>query len=317
MKPLALSTIYATVTFDYDWSWRYAAERAIGVEISPRHCSKSFSDFRLLRMRSSSISRRPTRSAPAARQRQREPRVSRRSLSRAALDLLKSHLWALKAGAKKLCPPGQVRDVYEQFEQELEMRQMFDSGRASEPRFAELRAESIERRAKQAGPYVAAAKQSLHELVRLAEPHGIAIGLENRYHYHEIPGPDEYGELLDGLTNEQAGYWHDVGHAEVLHRLGFIDRHVWLDRWSSRCMCTLHDVSGIVDTDLVRRQRRDYWFAGVQTFSRSRSNQPAQPTKGSRAVGFLREIGWSMLLTTGHDLPPTPASRRVERLMNR
>lgn len=157
--------------------------------------------------------------------------------------------WAARAGATRLVVHlGQVSDVYEQFDEELEMRRMFDSGRAAEPQFAELRQAAVLRRAAEAEPYLAAARQSLLELVRSAEPHGIVIGLENRYHYHEIPAPHEYEPLFDGLTIEQAGYWHDVGHAEVLHRLGFVDRHAWLDRWAGRCIgAHLHDVSGIGD----------------------------------------------------------------------
>ena len=157
--------------------------------------------------------------------------------------------WAARAGVTRFVVHlGAVSDVYEQFEEELEMRRMFDSGRAAEPRFAELREAAERRRADEAEPYVASARESLLELVRLCEPHGIAIGLENRYHYHEIPSPEEYAPLLDGLTLEQAGYWHDVGHAEVLHRLGFIDKRVWLDKWSSRCIgAHLHDVLGIGD----------------------------------------------------------------------
>lgn len=157
--------------------------------------------------------------------------------------------WAAKVGATKLVVHlGQVSDVAEQFEDELEMRRMFDSGRADEPRFAALRELVISARRELAEPHLEAARTSLLELVRLAEPYGIAIGLENRYHYHEIPHPAEYGLLLDGLAPEQAGYWHDTGHAEVLHRLGLIDRHEWLGQWSSRCIgAHLHDVSGIGD----------------------------------------------------------------------
>lgn len=157
--------------------------------------------------------------------------------------------WAAHIGAKRLIVHlGQVSDVEEQFEEELEMRRMFDSGRAGEPRFAELREAAIARRAREAEPYVAAARRSLLELVAAARPHGIAIGLENRYHYHEIPQPLEYEALLEGILLDEAGYWHDTGHAEVLHRLGFNDRHQWLHLHSRRCIgAHLHDVLGIGD----------------------------------------------------------------------
>lgn len=143
---------------------------------------------------------------------------------------------------------GQVTDEGEMFPEEFEMRRMYDSGRAEEPRFAELREAAMAKRAANAEPNLSAARKSLVELVHAAEPHHIGIGLENRYHFHEIPQPAEYDELLDGLAIEEAGYWHDVGHAEVLHRLGFNDRHEWLDRHSERCVgAHLHDVLGIGD----------------------------------------------------------------------
>jgi sugar phosphate isomerase/epimerase len=157
--------------------------------------------------------------------------------------------WAARIGAKRLIVHlGQVSDVEEQFEEELEMRRMFDSGRAEEPHFAELREQAIARRTREAEPYLAAARRSLVELIETCRPYGIAIGLENRYHYHEIPQPLEYEPLLEGIALDEAGYWHDTGHAEVLHRLGFNDRHQWLDLHSQRCIgAHLHDVLGIGD----------------------------------------------------------------------
>lgn len=168
----------------------------------------------------------------------------------AAIDYAKASIdWAARIGASKVVVHlGQVGDGYEMFDDEFQMRRMFDSGRAAEPRFAELRETAISRRAVGREPALAAGRESLLELVRHAGQHRVAIGLENRYHFHEIPLVDEYDELLDGLSLEQAGYWHDTGHAEVLHRLGFIDRHAWLDRLSARCIgAHLHDVRGIGD----------------------------------------------------------------------
>ncbi len=143
---------------------------------------------------------------------------------------------------------GAVSDEPEMFGAELQMRRMFDSGKAGEPRYRELRDAAVERRKREAEPFLAAARRSLLELVEVARPHGIAIGLENRYHFHEIPQPPEYDVLLEGLTNAEAGYWHDTGHAEVLHRLGFTDRHAWFAAAGDRCIgAHLHDVRGIGD----------------------------------------------------------------------
>jgi sugar phosphate isomerase/epimerase len=304
MKPLALSTMYAQQErFESGVEFvRYAAAagyQAIEISHSTR-LDKLQQIFDCSELPISSIHQpAPYEKRPSGRGNSSANLASTdEDERRAALDFAKVSIdWALRAGAKKVVVHlGQVSDVYEQFEQELEMRQMFDSGRADDPRFADLRAEAIARRSGEAEAYLAAAKTSLHELVRAAEPHGIAIGLENRYHYHEIPGPDEYGQLLDGLTNEQAGYWHDVGHAEVLHRLGFIDRRVWLDRWSSRCIgAHLHDVSGIGDhrSPGDGDVQWDYVVAGVQHLPgfTLEINQHQPDEKVRDAVGFLRGIG--------------------------
>lgn len=181
------------------------------------------------------------------------------SLNLAALDdderaaavaaALRSIDLAAEVGARRVVVHlGHVGSPHEQFDEELALRRAFDAGERSGPRVDALRAQLIERRAARAEPHLAAARRSLVELVAAARRRGIAIGIENRYHYHEIPHPAEYEVILEGFDPSEAGYWHDVGHAEVLHRLGLIDRHAWLSRWSSRCIgAHLHDVDGIGD----------------------------------------------------------------------
>ncbi len=168
----------------------------------------------------------------------------------AAVDHAKESLgWAASLGSTHLVVHlGQVTDVGEQFSQEREMRRLFDAGRQDEEHFLELHKLVVERRHKACEPHLDAARASLLELVAAARPSGVIIGLENRYHFHEIPLPGEYEFLLQGLDREEAGYWHDSGHAEVLHRLGFVDRSAWLSTLSSRCVgAHLHDVIGIGD----------------------------------------------------------------------
>ncbi len=131
---------------------------------------------------------------------------------------------------------------------ERELRRAYDAGVRDGEGVEALRAEAKRLRAAGIGAHLEAAKRSLRELTEYASRFGIAIGLENRYHYHELPSPDEAVELLSDYTNEAAGYWHDVGHAEVQHRLGLIDRHSWFPKLTSRTIgCHLHDVDGIGD----------------------------------------------------------------------
>jgi sugar phosphate isomerase/epimerase len=217
---------------------------------------------------------------------------------RAALEYATASIdWAAQTGAGRLVVHlGQVSDVPEMLPEELEMRRMFDAGRAAEGRFAELRAEAVARRRAEAGPYLAAGRRSLVELVRAAQPHRITIGLENRYHYHEIPQHWEYDELLDGLALEQAGYWHDTGHAEVQHRLGFVDRREWLNRNAARCVgAHLHDVLGIGDHRAPGAGDVDWGYitAGVGHLGQYtlEINQHEPDERVVAAIGFLEGVG--------------------------
>lgn len=256
MKPLALSTMYAQQDRFADGAAfaKYAAEAGYdGIEISHSTDATKFqSIIEAGHLPVTSVHQPSPRSRMSDGRWNSKPNLASPDEAERRVALAhatESLAWAAKIGAKRsVCHLGAVGDQIEMFDEELEMRRMFDSGRSSEPRFAELREAAIARRAATAGRFVAAARRSLVELVRAAEPHGIAIGIENRYHLHEIPHPAEYDIVLEGLDLAQAGYWHDVGHAEVLHRLGCIDRHLWLDRLSSRCIgAHLHDVLGIGD----------------------------------------------------------------------
>jgi len=102
-------------------------------------------------------------------------------------------------------------------------------------------------RAGAAEAHLAAARGSLCQLVRLAADRGVAIGLENRLNFHEIPHAGELPLLLDGFDPGEAGYWHDVGHAEVLARLGYFDRATWFRDDVATIGAHVHDVEGVVD----------------------------------------------------------------------
>jgi sugar phosphate isomerase/epimerase len=134
------------------------------------------------------------------------------------------------------------------FDAELQLRRMYDSGTKEGERVEELRAECHKLRAEQAAPWVEKARVTLRELADYAGERGIALGIENRLHYHEIPLPDEGAMLFAEYQLDAVGYWHDVGHAEVQDRLGLVDKRLWLDTNGKRCIGShLHDVTGLAD----------------------------------------------------------------------
>jgi len=182
------------------------------------------------------------------------------------------------------------------FDEEREMRRLYDSGTRAGPAVDELREACYAKRREMADEWLQHARETLERLTMHAREHGVAIGIENRLHYHEIPQPDEAAWLLADYDASVAGYWHDVGHAEVQARLGFVDKHAWLDTNGPRCIgAHLHDVDGIgdhrapghgdVDWDYIARGLP----AGALRVFEINQSQPPDAVAG--AIAFLRERG--------------------------
>jgi HAD superfamily hydrolase (TIGR01662 family) len=131
---------------------------------------------------------------------------------------------------------------------EKEMRKLFDAGEVETDVYRERKQNLIKRRAGLISPRFEAVKKSLLELLDYAGQFRIRLGLENRYHYFDIPSLDEMGDLLALAGPDQLGFIYDVGHAQTLDRLGFFPHEEWLRRYSSRMIGThLHDVKGVND----------------------------------------------------------------------
>lgn len=182
------------------------------------------------------------------------------------------------------------------FEAERELRRKFDAGEREGERVEELRAEIIRQRAAEAGPWVEKARETLRELAAHGERQAIAIGLENRLHYHEIPQPAEAAMLVADYAPDLVGYWHDVGHAEVQARLGLVDKRLWLDTNGARTIGThLHDVDGIGDHRAPGRGdvEWDYIREGLPATALRvfEINQTQPPEAVAAAIPFLRERG--------------------------
>jgi len=113
-------------------------------------------------------------------------------------------------------------------------------------RFALISAEMVRERATGAGAAVDRAIASLGEIVPFAQDAGVLIGLENRYHYCDIPLGDEFSAIFAAVDG--ARYWHDVGHAEALERLDLARHEELLKKHAGRLIgIHLHDIIGLTD----------------------------------------------------------------------
>jgi sugar phosphate isomerase/epimerase len=182
------------------------------------------------------------------------------------------------------------------FEGEKRLRRLFDEGARAGDEADALRREAHAARLEGAGRDLPRARRSLAEIAEHAAGRGVAIGLENRYHYHEFPGIEEMHELLADYPPEVAGFWLDVGHAEVLDRLGLVPKGRWLDELGARCIgAHVHDVDGLADHRAPGLGDVDWSYiarglpAGVPRVFEINQRTPEDAV--AAAIPFLRERG--------------------------
>ncbi len=157
--------------------------------------------------------------------------------ARAGARYMVVHLGGIETGGKD-----------RMFDSERQLRRLFDSGVRDGEEVEGLRGEAHSDRLEGAPRNFPRAKRSLAEIAEYAARSGVAVGLENRFHYHEFPSVDEMHELLADYPPDVAGFWIDVGHVEVLARLGLVPRDRWLDELGERCLgAHVHDVDGLAD----------------------------------------------------------------------
>ncbi len=131
---------------------------------------------------------------------------------------------------------------------EVKLRSLYKSGQSKSNNYQEVKSQFVEMRKDLVRPHLAAVKRSLMELVEYAGKRNVRLGLENRYHYVDIPLVDEMQELFDLADPSCIGFVYDSGHAEALERLGFFPHGEWLSRYSGRIFGShLHDITGLSD----------------------------------------------------------------------
>ncbi|MCK9594698.1 MAG: sugar phosphate isomerase/epimerase [Candidatus Omnitrophica bacterium] len=125
---------------------------------------------------------------------------------------------------------------------------LYAEGKSGAPEFLELRDQMAAERKTRQKPYFENTLKSLDELNRYADKKGVALGVENRFYYREIPDFSEIGLILNAFKGSRIFYWHDVGHAQVMDNLGLSRHRDYLDLYKDRLFGVhLHDLKGCVD----------------------------------------------------------------------
>jgi sugar phosphate isomerase/epimerase len=110
---------------------------------------------------------------------------------------------------------------------DTQLRELFRQGKRESSEYAQTKDRLVAARTAQAPINLRSIRRSLVEIAEYAGVRGIQLGLENRYHYFEVPLPDELDELL-GLGLPNVGFWYDVRHAETLDQMGLYKHEEWL-----------------------------------------------------------------------------------------
>ncbi|MFC1703427.1 sugar phosphate isomerase/epimerase family protein [Candidatus Omnitrophota bacterium] len=120
---------------------------------------------------------------------------------------------------------------------------LYDHGLQDTVQYAKLKDTAIQARAACAKEYLSQAKKSIEDLSGYAKSQGVAIGIETRYYYREIPSFEELAILFEHFDDDNIFYWHDVGHAQLWENLGFISHEDYLKRYADRMLgIHLHDI---------------------------------------------------------------------------
>lgn len=126
--------------------------------------------------------------------------------------------------------------------------ELYQKGRKSSPEFRRLRSQIIRERRENARPYFESALKSLGELERYARKIKMALGVETRFYYREIPDFEEIGLILKEFKGSGLFYWHDTGHAQLMEDLGFIRHREFLGAYAKDMLgIHLHDIAGTQD----------------------------------------------------------------------
>lgn len=137
--------------------------------------------------------------------------------------------------------------------------------------------------------------ESLEDICNVMERKNIDVklGLENRVNYHEMPNAEEYDMIFNGLSDAPVYMWHDIGHGEILNKLGLFDGVDVLSKYKSKLLGVhIHDVNNrFVDhlapymvSNVLDHYLETIYSAPIKVLELSKDNTPDMIIKGVKVL---------------------------------
>jgi sugar phosphate isomerase/epimerase len=153
---------------------------------------------------------------------------------------LKTIEWAERFDAKAVVLHLGRITIPDPFVLQRNLSRLLKEGKRNSEEYNKILEAMKHEREEKSKPCFEALVSSLDEIVGHL-PKGMKLGIENRYHYYELPSVEEVGILLKRYGSS-AGYWHDTGHAHVQEVLGFNSDHELLSNYGKDLIgLHLHD----------------------------------------------------------------------------
>lgn len=153
----------------------------------------------------------------------------------------------------------------------------------------------IQARKKRQTDYFAQILKSLDELGDYAEKHSIVLGIENRFYYREIPSVEEFDIIFTKFKDKPVAYWHDVGHAFILEKLGFMEEGMLMKRYGPKLFgLHLHNIKDLNDHQAPHDGDFDFNvlkpYVRRQTLKVIEAHGQAAPESIRRSVEYLKGV---------------------------
>ncbi len=147
---------------------------------------------------------------------------------------------AVRVGAKLVVLHTGCIDMKDYTDRLLEM---IEKGEKDTPKFEKLSSECSEKREAKKEKPQQLATEMIQTLAEQAGLRDLMLGIENREALEEIPFETDFNLFLRQFPSRVVRYWHDCGHAQIKHNLGYIDHRMHLENMADRLEgFHIHDV---------------------------------------------------------------------------